>query len=279
LIGDISTIQNVIRQNIGLPTDAGDINGNLNAKVNRFLEDMMTLSTGMEVGTADITITANTTWTDGKYEYRDVVINSGFTLSPQYRGFALRCRNLTVEGSISASGKGGAGGAIISAGEDALQSFGGAGGGGGADNLANATTRRGGKTALDLVGGLSYVGNNIPGKNGIIFDISNLPYMLHGAGGGGGGVAGSPGGGWLVIVADTITIGASGLISTAGVAGAASAAAAGGGGGGTLVVSYKTGTNVTALTAISNGGAGGVGGTYSGSKGGDGPKIVIGWGV
>ena len=196
--------------------------------------------------------------------------NSGLGGGAGGTGGAVSNNTGTVAGGGGGSGgtdnaQGGAAGNSGSAGSNGSGTTPGLGGG--AASSAAATAKGGGANS-DKGGG---------GGGGGIYGSTNLNTGIYlGSGGGGGGAgnnagtgSGGDGGGIIAIYADTMTIGASSAITSAGSAGGGGAGAggsAGGGAGGSVLLST---TNTVALgtTLVTAKGGTGAGVTYGGAGG------------
>ena len=305
----MGTVLGWLGYQVGFRTDTADAAGSLHAKLALLNGDITGLFGSLRPGTSDITISSNTSWAYGVYRYNNFTVNAGVTLSASDMGFIVIANNITVNGLITASGKGGSGGAYVTtntAGSPAngkpgadITSMGSAGGGGGSIDYYGssgasgneATGGRGGNTGV-AAGGYSNTSglyNGTVGGNGAGV-VTNLPWLeafttpvLCGTGGGSGGAgtatsgqaatsgAGGAGGGFLVLVARKITIASGGAVRADGLAGgnATAASGAGAGGGG----GGGGGTIIPSCAELINSGtisaSGGAGGTGTGSIGTD----------
>lgn len=277
MIGDFTALQNMIRQNIGLKTDLPNAGGNLHQKLQTIVDSIgFKLSIPYySLGITDLIVTANTTMPMGVNVYNDVTINAGKTLSAvEFPGFMLVCDSLTVDGTISASGKGAV--SVNSAGAtgNAGGYNGGSGGGGGTSGGAGGASykRAGGATGSPGASGLA-------GMNVGPLDSLNI-WGAYGASGGAASttLASGAGGGVLVIACNTLIMGASGLITASGLNGTTDTfRGTGGGGGGFITLSAKIQTGYSASKILVTGGTGGISTTpasASGGNGGAGVKIV-----
>lgn len=227
----------------------------------------------------DFVPTENTT-ISGIKNYKSVFIKSGITITVD-KYVLIKCQGAFINsGTITANGKGAAGGAGGYGNSDqnytspnagySGHSIGGAGGSGGYNN--NYKGAAGGGILVQNTTLTAEIANDM---------LLNYPLFYKGAGGGGGagneykgetGGAGGTGGGCIVIVCDSFnnssSITANGTAGGAGGPGKFSHCGGGGGGaGGAAVVICKTLSTKGTITA--NGGAGGAGaaGGTSGATG------------
>lgn len=258
-------------------------------------------------GTTDITYSSNTTLTS-RIIYGDVItINSGVTVTTMTGGVVFICNEFINNGTLTASGKGAAGGAaVVSPGTNTAGNPGanastfnsvyifGAAGGSAAGVSGPAPGGR---------GGIAHAGQaDAPGigaaKSGPddYFDsrlfLNFVDWLLTGteflpgSGGGSGAAnsgtsgAGGAGGGYVIILAATVTnngaIYACGIDGGNVVAGGGAANSGGSGGGGGFIL-IECGEIVAIGTISAAGGALGLGQTaaYNGKEGGDGLVITI----
>ena len=283
-----------ITTQIGETDDAANINGSLNAKINFLNSGSFIPAIPFGDGSlGDVVISSNTTLGEFSiYQYDNLTINSGITLTA-HRAIILVKDALTVNGLISATGKGGSGGAKgDSTGvSGATGGNGGAGGGfgagGGAGGGGTKDGGNGGSSAFRTGGvGDSNSGNAGQGYSPQYAGMLDIPNLLLSVGGGGGGGAGGSsasygggnggaGGGLIIIQAKNIVINSGGAIRADGVDGAnttGTGTGGGGGGGGGLILLQGQISN--AGTISSTGGVPGTGGAYDGGAGGDGAIIL-----
>lgn len=223
------------------------------------------------------------------YSYASVDIPNGVTISPSAKYPLIICSqgNVVVNGLLTVSGKGAAGGGIKGGGTgggNAGTSSVGCGGSGGGGGGAPASYTGGSPGSADYNGGT--VGANAVGGDGssssgrLPSDLRTICAMT-GAGGGSGacggasatGGAGGDGGGVLIIfaagdISGTGAIRADGIDGTAG-GGTGDAGGGAGGGGGLIILVGKT---ITVPTISAAGGAYGakIGVGQNGGRGGDG---------
>ena len=206
MIGDVSTIQNAIKQNIGLKNEPFNRYKNLNSKINLMLASQIDLSAPVFYSTsADITYTANTTITDFAIRGKDITVNTGVTLTinSASNDFAICCKNLYNNGLITASGRGGAGG-ISSGGAGGDGYYGGGGGGSGGSIYTGQTTYKGGNAhyATGGAGGINVsTTDGSPGASYTGF-AGLIPHQLGGAGGGTTTYTSGVGGAYAAILND-----------------------------------------------------------------------------
>lgn len=233
-------------------------------------------------GTTDITYSTDTTLTS-RLIYGDVItINSGVTVTTMTGGVVFICNEFINNGTLTASGKGAAGGATNSgagtaAGQvDSVYVVGGSGGAGG--GYTGGATGAGGAAHAGAGGALCGQPGADDYKYPMVVDRLFrliLGGLAAGAGGGGGystgGGVGGYGGGAIVIICETFNN--AGAIRADGLDGAAVAHYTGGGGGGGAVIIDAV--EITAEGTISaDGGAPGAG-NYRGGAGGDGITLVM----
>jgi len=216
-----------------------------------------------------LTISANTAWTKAGnyYNFTDLTINSGVTLTVS-PGVIIRVSGtLTVYGTISADGKGGAGGYGI---------YGASGSNGPATDAVGGSGGKAGNYGNAIGYGGSYGGGGGSVANGPTYQANGGSY---GGGGGSSDAAagqaiGGNGGGIITIYGRTINIASGAVITASGTSGTVSASgvAAGGGGGGRIYIYAGSGgySNSGTLQAIGGNGAWGGGGGGAGCGGGGG---------
>lgn len=177
--------------------------------------------------------------------YTDFTLNASTTITldaaSQYL-MIVASKSITINGTITATGKGSAGGlGVINtnglAGAVGASQPGGAGG-----NSAGGGAGAGADGGAVLVHGVTVLAGGVnPGGAGT--QVAQLVRDLVAGGGGGGGGGnrsgdgssgnnGGAGGGSVILIAPKITLGASSVINTAGVAGSNGSVQGGGGGGG-----------------------------------------------
>ena len=233
-----------------------------------------------------VTYSANQTLS-GINLYSTVTINAGttITIGANQRILCLiASQSITINGTISTLGGGPSGGAGAAAGGN---NPGGAGTAstdqpGGAGGTANGSGGTGGGGGSVVQEGIAIVN---PGTQYTLARRAFDPWLsLGGASGGGGGASsggqaggtGGAGGGTLILIAPSITIGATGTINTSGTAGGTGGTAAGGGGGGgagNLYARCRTYTN--SGTILQAGGTGGAGGNANGQAGMAGIRQIL----
>lgn len=253
-------------------------------------------------GTSDITYSTNTTLSARVIVGDVITIDSGVVVTTMTGGAIIICNSFVNAGTLTASGKGSAGG--VAAGTSSANGnpgtaagqinsrylLGGSGGGGG--GAQDTYTGGAGGAAHGGAGGSAgaIAGAGGAGANSFmnLFPISDLWQLIVsglgcGAGGGSGGTtnfdsgAGGAGGGGLLIVCGTFnntgSVLADGINGSAPQNNSSEEGAGGGGGGGCVVVDAMTITSLGTVTA-----AKGLGHTtygYDGGNGGDGTVIVM----
>lgn len=253
-----------------------------------------------------VTLNTQTTYTDCIKQFENLTINAGVTLFLDNSIILVRKR-LTIAGTISADGKGYAGGnggssngEITTAGEGLLSDLannmlnflGFFGGGGGGAGCGTASNSNGGQSsgASGTYNGSDDDGGD--GGNGVMItfqrtflDLYRLLQCKGGGGGGGNGQGdrnggdGGAGGGTIIIMCKELDF-QTGAVMTAdganGTNGTGSDSGGGGGGGGGLIfVSYKTLVANNGTTTVT----GGTGGTgviwHDGGDGGNGSVSIF----
>jgi len=295
-----------LRRQIGLRTDVPDSVGSVHA---RLLYLSCAPITGHPFGgtgvLGDATISSNTTISGVKH-YNNLTVNAGVTLTCESGTIILVKNTLTVNGLISASGKGSQGGPAVTNtnGIDGVSGLGIAGAGGSGGPVYYSSTSKmaaGNGGSTDFSGGTAPTDGEGTAGSGVgnFYGWKALDYILrsgrmpYGAGGGSGGChyatsgAGGAGGGTLVIEAKNVVINSGGAIRADGVNGgnasgsASSAGGGGGGGGGIICLNCFSLTNNGTISA-----SGGTGGakyqyptsewtSYGGGAGGPGIVAVI----
>lgn len=239
--------------------------------------------------------TSNTTLTKNVYNWNEVNIPAGVTVTAKTPGAAILCKKITISGLLTASGFGAAGGSG-SADNGAKGSSGGGlvGGGGGSGGGGSQGSGGAGGNGRSLGAGEAAKGTNgLPGSNDIVNVPKNLwDAMLVLCGGGGGqggntfdgmfsgaGGSGGNGGGFLFICTNELIINSGGAIRADGINGANASAyngvvggGGGGGGGGVIIIDTLSLINNGAVSV--DGGAGGAG-HKTGGKGGNGYKAIM----
>lgn len=226
----------------------------------------------------------NTTLTKNLYQWDEVDIPAGVTVTAKAPGLLILAKKVTISGLLTASGLGAAGGTrgtSPTGGADGGGLVGGGGGGGGA--YLNEIGGNGGKGRS--VGGVSVVSAAATSGSNDIDAFYNLAMSLSlavGGGGGGGkginGGNGGKGGGYIYIVCNEFILYNGGAIRAEGLNGTAAGMNAGGGGGGGGGAIIVDGLKITNAGIISvSGGAGSAGGSsgYAGGPGGDGYLRII----
>ncbi len=222
----------------------------------------------------------NITLSKNMYQFNEVNIPAGVTVSAKAPGLLMLANTVTIGGLLTASGLGASGGKREVVGNNGAGYVGGGGGGGsgyGALGGAGGAGRVAGGS-----GNTTYPAPGYPGADDIdaFFDIFNAMSGPVGGGGGGGQAGydnygmGGNGGGYIFIVANTVTI--SGAIRAEGLAGTIGASGqqygGGGGGGGAIAIDCLQ-YNKTGVVSV----AGGIGAgtTYKAGNGGAGYLRVI----
>lgn len=217
----------------------------------------------------DITISSNTTWPSGNYNYDNINITSGAILT--FNGaVTLNCENLSIDSNstISADGTGypalqqgpGAGGYFYYT-TDHDEYFGGAGYGG---KGGDAWSAKGGKTYGSSIAPIDMGSSNSTSGGGAIRLIVNNNLILNGniSANGSDGLRGPGSGGSIYITTKNLL--GSGIIRANGGKGGGPSFRSGGGGGGRIAVYFANST--FSGNAEARGGTG-VFGTYSGDNG------------
>ncbi len=216
----------------------------------------------------------------GIYRYTTFELNNTHTLTVNNGKVVVifATTSIVIDGTLSVDGLGASGGAATPTSGSNGQAATGGGGGGGSSGVG--ATSGSTEYYTNIVGGSSGGAVDTVGGAGASHPVSNTPYGMEmvriGSGGGGGGLgasgtpgAGGNGGGCIILIAPTITIGATGVVTADGANGAPGGSAnngGGGGGGGGSVVAL-TGTYSNSGSVAANGGAGGAG-NGSGGNGG-----------
>lgn len=236
----------------------------------------------------DYTPGSNATLTKNLYMWQDITIGSGKTITVASPGVLIFARDVVITGLLTASGKGGPGGAAITnavgvgnAGTSGRGIIGGAGGNGGQGYCSSSS---------------AYYAPGAAGVGAIakdtIVDILNILPGFAGAGGGSGGCgysagysgAGGNGGGYILISCRTLTINSGGAIRADGLNGGSGngnanlngGAGGGGGGGGIIVVAQDITNNGTVSVAGGAPGAPITGATYTaGTSGESGTALLL----
>jgi hypothetical protein len=272
MFGGIETLYGWLLRTIGARTTNVDQTGNIHEKMNAQLGIAAPLYPKFGDGTnGDWSSPGNVSLGDGIWNFNNFTINAGHTITPSYRSLCILARGtVTINGTLSASGRGAggaagpetgwnAGGQNGYAGGNGYGPCGGGGGGGGAVAYPYSGTAyymsggNGGSTDVWAVGGGNTNGSYSPGAGvnaGSLFsnggwlskDIRELMKFC-GAGGGSGaasntgtqtrakGANGGAGGGCIIIEAPTIIV--NGAIRADGLAGGATDGYSGSGGGNT----------------------------------------------
>lgn len=247
----------------------------------------------------DVTISSNTAIDSFIKNYNNLTIDATFTLSPSSSapyGSLFICvkETITINGIISASYKGGAGGLSRedgdgyigqqgmyagAASEVACASLGGAGGGGGRQYGTDAGGNGGGAGGTGGIGGVSGGNGSVitPVKASLI-EFRSKEDILNSLGGGGGGGSstanggpgnGGAGGALIYIECDTFILNSGASIVSLGQASVAEEFDKGGGGGGGVVLIRARVIQTNDGTITVTGGIGGGGG-----NGADGQVII-----
>lgn len=279
-----------IRRSIGVRSDEANEAGSLHARVKyNALEPFTPYSFGGNGSLGDVVINTNAT-INGVNQYNNLTVNAGVTLTCETGTIILVKRTLTVNGLITASGKGGAGATSTSVPGASGAGIAGSGGAGGAYyyNSSNyAPASAGGDT--DFLGGAIQIGVGLPGRGTFYCGWGKEKFAYaKGAGGGKGGGAnagnGGSGGGSLIVEAMNVIITSTGAIRADGINGGNGstidqAGGGGGGGGGILIVNCSRLQNSGIISAAAGTGGPGGGGTgwhgYDGGNGGTGIALVI----
>lgn len=219
------------------------------------------------------TVSSNTTLTSGIYRYDTLTVNSGITLTASGTYLILLAKTkITINGLISQSGKGVAGGSSGAVGNNGSLMGGSGGGGGGGSVSSTAYSGFVGGSCDGIVGGYGGSNTPAPGNNyETVYRGGRMPsdfrslLTIYGAGGGGAGFGGDggAGGGLLILMAPIIdgtgaarADGANG-VTVVGVSGEGHGG--GGGGGGGVVVCITKSGQLLIPTVTANGGSGGLG--------------------
>ncbi|MTV50764.1 hypothetical protein GJ688_17675 [Heliobacillus mobilis] len=281
-----------IRRLVGSKTDRLDPNGSLHAKMKASMfSGLFFLNDGTD---GAMTHSSTTTVESGVYRLSSLSINSGVTIFPTSSFLCFLVQGTaTINGTISASGKGSAGGvnpqSTNANGTNGLDGYGACGAGGDGGNFSTFTKGLGGNT--DVLSGVP--GSNCTKWGRFGGDVRQLLSFQGGGGGSGActvyssgssrGGTGGNGGGVILILADTITgtgairadgtAGANGY-SSGNYAGSNGGGGGGGGGGGSIILIGKT---ISVPTLSANGGSAGTssGGTTVAGAGGNGSIIRI----
>ena len=233
----------------------------------------------------------------GMHCYTDFTLNAGIVLTPAAnsgRLIIVASNSITLNGNIAATGTGGTGGL---GGAGAVNNLGQPGGpgttnGGGSGGSASAGGGGLGGSTPGTLGGTAGRAGSITGAQAPLLDSflvgMSHPFAIQGGAGGGGGGAdaganaggvGGAGGGSVILIAPTVTIGASSVITTSGSNGVGGAVNSGGGGGGSAGNLYVfTGTytdNGLTFTATAGTAGGGAGTGGSGAAGRAGVKQIF----
>lgn len=234
------------------------------------------------------TPSSSRTLSSGLYRFSSLNIPAGVTVTPSGTYLVILVNGVAnIEGTLSASGKGSAGGTydfIAKSGGVA----GGAGGGGGYHPSYNTGSAGApGNVEGNIAGGVrGSPGGAGSSTNAAWIDFydafNNYPLFAGGGGGRGGGSLnanypnGGAGGGVIIVVAKSITgLGAIRADGLAGANGVGASSGAGGGGGGLAVAVAHS---MSGLVVTANGGAGGLpdgSGTVAGGAGGNGFALKI----
>lgn len=218
----------------------------------------------------------STTLTKNMYMWRDVNIGAGITITVPSPGVLIFARDVTISGLLTASGKGAAGGAAVSASGTTVNGNPGANGGGviGGDGGAGG----------DEGGGAGGGGKGAFIKN-VLIDIFNALSANAGAGGGSGSAfngtsgVGGAGGGYIFLTCNTLTVNSGGAIRADGINGGTgtnvSGGGGGGGGGGIIIVAKNIVNNGNITAAKGLGGIKGIVTFSNGDPGVDGTVLLL----
>lgn len=229
----------------------------------------------------DFNPSVNTVLTKNTYQFNEVSIPAGVTVTAKAPGLLILAKKVIISGLLTASGLGANGGVGANGGADGGGLVGGGGGGGG----AYYTEKSGDGGRGRSVGGVSVASADATSGGDDIDAFYNLAMSLSltvGGGGGGGygmyGGSGGKGGGYIYIVCNEFILYNGGAIRAEGLngtAGGMSSGGGGGGGGGAIIVDGLKITNAGIISV--SGGAGGKGGSngYAGGTGGDGYFRII----
>ena len=300
--GMMEALLSFFRRQVGLRTDTADVGGSLHAKLKQMgvvLQEVSALPPLLEPffgndPLSNITISSNSSLSDGYiHRYNNLTVNAGITLNVN-KSIILVKDTLTVNGLISASGKGGLGGlkpgtGDTQPGQDGY-GYAGAGGGGGwgyssyGKNGGSTLHKVGGSGGAPIGGGQAggwYV--NLPAA--LFWDMSDYIINACGAGGGASGRdgdyynPGGDGGGSILLFARKINVNSSGAIRADGIDGGEySPVGGGGGGGGGLIYILAMEELVIDGVVSASGGSGGRPANYDwGGNGGNGcvTKVVL----
>lgn len=300
-----------VGKSVGSINDAANPYGSALARLLAQKEPTRLFNTYYKNGLSDLLVNANTALAEGIYAYKKITVNQGFALSCNAGyGLIFVADEIVVNGTITASGRGGPGAASrLNAGGSSngntapsvpLSYAGTGGGGGGASSpytggAGGATLLPGGFAGAALaVGGVGNATNDSM-KQAMRLGIGDkiTPYeILIGSGGGSGGLisgssmvsgAGGAGGGYLFLIANSIAIGVTGAVLATGANGgnasgsSANAGGGGGGGGGTLVLSSRALTNAGSISVAGGSGGAAANSGATGGQGGTGALLTINW--
>ncbi len=212
------------------------------------------------------TIASNQTFAPGVYEYDDLLIDAGFTVTKDTTKpgpLIIKCTGtFTLSGTLRVTNYHDEG------------DCGGSGGGGGERTISAADFGDVGFGTDIAAGGVAAGAGQDVTLAGFQAAAQGGRLMRGGGAGGTGGGTGSPGvagrgGGVLIVIANNIVFTSSGLFDVSGEDGATAVTSnnggGGGGGGGTLIILYKTATAEEEFDAASYDIGGGAGGGANGS--------------
>lgn len=300
MIGDFSSMQNLVRQRIGT---IGDVinnmdvrDGTLRAILNYDILEMTNLYRYLADVTT-VTTLSTSTLSENLLFYKNLTIGASQTITTDTYGAVIVADTITFGNSstLTASGKGTSGGSSLTvysagtpagSGTNAPLSIAGTGGGGAGMGNVNAIPGGDGGDNLIKSGGAGATNDNggagkAAGKITLSEYATDYLNRYIGTGGGGGGYnsgtasAGGAGGGCIVLVARQINYGTSVTLSASGVSSSASGATGGGGGGGSVIVLAHE-TNGSATITVS-GATAGTGSSKTGGTGGAGQTRIVGW--
>lgn len=236
----------------------------------------------------DFNPASNTTLTKNTYQFNEVNIPAGVTVTAKAPGLLMIAKKVIISGLLTASGLGANGGLSgaepANAGESGAGHVGGGGGAGG--GMTGTTTgKTGGNGGSGRTsGGLGVKGIG-PDGNSDIDAFFNLATSLGGLVGGGGGAGvnlyggkGGNGGGYIYIVCNEIILSSGGAIRAEGINGdngGQNGSGGGGGGGGAIIIDCLKCTIAGTISVAGGSGGKGYAGYYAGGNGGNGYLRII----
>lgn len=228
----------------------------------------------------DFNPTTNTALTKNLYQWNEVNIPAGITVTAKAPGLLILAKKVIISGLLTASGlgaNGGVGSSVAVVGEDGAGHVGGGGGAGGGYSTTVAGPNGGQGRAKGGTGVVGAAGN--PGDNdGDAF--YNLVESLGKPVGGGGasscsGVAGGKGGGYIYIVCNEIILNSNAAIRAEGLNGTDNMGSGGGGGGAIVIDAWNITNNGAIFSVVGGRGGTGSGNYKAGGNGGNGYLRII----